>query len=80
MNIHPPSYYIREEMKKANLKAIEVAEKMGMKKQNFNNLLNGTYNISPNLAIKLGIAFPNTTAAYWMDIQMKYNLHTISRN
>ena len=80
MKTHPPSYYIRKEMEKANLKPIEVANIMGMRKQNFNNILNGTYNITLNLALKLEKAFPKRKAAYWIDLQMKYDLMTIRKN
>lgn len=76
---HPPSYYIRKEMEKANLKPIEVANIMGMRKQNFNNILNGTYNITLNLALKLEKAFPKRKAAYWINKQNEYNLHSLKR-
>lgn len=77
--IQEPAYYIRKEMSKHDLKAVQVAEKMGIKKQNFNKLLNGA-TITFNIALKLERAFPNREAKYWIDLQMNYELFTIKRN
>lgn len=77
--IKAPSHYIREEMELQQLMAKDVAEKMGIKKQNFNKLLNGA-TITFNIALKLERAFPNREAKYWIDLQMNYELFTIRRN
>lgn len=75
-----PAYYIKNEMEKEGMKAKELAELMGMKKQTLNNILNEYRRITTKTAIKLSKALPTTTPEYWMKRQMEYDLIKINQN
>lgn len=75
-----PSFYIKNEMGKEGITAKELAERMNMKKQNVNKLLNHYERISNKMAVKLANVFPSTTVEYWLKKQMEYDLTTIKDN
>lgn len=75
-----PAYYIKNEMEKEGINAKQLAERMNMKKQNINRLLNHYERISNRMAIKLANVFTSTTVEYWLKKQMEYDLITIRQN
>ncbi|MBX3302878.1 MAG: HigA family addiction module antidote protein [Nitrospira sp.] len=55
------------------LTVTEVAARLGVTRQNLNNLLNGKSGISPEMAIRLSKAF-GSRAEVWLGLQMDYDL------
>jgi len=49
------------------------AKALGVSRKSFSELLNGKSGVSPDMAIRLSIAF-NTTAESWLTQQMQYDL------
>jgi addiction module HigA family antidote len=55
------------------LTVTEAAARLGVTRQNLNNLLNGKSGISPEMAIRLSKAFCSR-AEVWLGLQMEYDL------
>ncbi|MCF2495100.1 HigA family addiction module antitoxin [Dyadobacter chenhuakuii] len=51
-----------------------VAEILGTTRKTLSAIINGKSAVSPEMAIRLGAAFPNTTAEFWLGVQKDYNL------
>lgn len=51
----------------------EAARALGVSRKSLSELLNGRAGVSPEMAIRLSIAF-NTTAESWLNQQMQYDL------
>jgi len=49
------------------------AQALGVSRKTLSAILNGRANITPEMAVRLSIAF-DTTAASWLDQQMQYDL------
>lgn len=64
---------IREETGK-KLTIAEVAEGLGTSRKTLLALINKNQSISPEIALKLGAAFKNTTAEFWLRVQENYDL------
>lgn len=56
-----------------NLSVTDAARALGVSRKALSALLNGRAGISPEMAIRLSIAF-NTSAASWMQQQTQYDL------
>lgn len=78
--VKEPSFYIRKQMEKENITPLELADRMGISKQNLNQILNGTRKITNIFAIRLSKAFTDTNAEYWMGLQFRYELLIIGKN
>lgn len=55
------------------LTVTEAAEALGISRKTLSAILNGHAGISPEMAIRLSIAF-NTTAESWLNQQVQYDL------
>ena len=55
------------------LNTTEAAKALGINRKKLSNILNGKSGISPEIAVRLSIAF-NTTAESWMNQQIQYDL------
>lgn len=55
------------------LTVTEAAARLGVTRQNLNNVLNGKSGISPEMAIRLAKAF-GSRAEVWLGLQMEYDL------
>jgi addiction module HigA family antidote len=55
------------------LSVTAVAKALGVSRKSLSQLLNGRAGISPEMAIRLSIAF-NTTPESWLSQQMQYDL------
>ncbi len=55
------------------LSVTEAAEALGVSRKTLSSILNGRAGISPEMAIRLSIAF-DTTAESWMNQQLHYDL------
>ena len=55
------------------LSVTEAAKALGVSRKTLSTILNGHAGISPQMAVRLSIAF-NTTSESWMTQQMQYDL------
>lgn len=55
------------------LSVTEAAEALGISRKTLSNILNGHAGISPEMAVRLSIAF-NTTSESWLNQQLQYDL------
>jgi antitoxin HigA-1 len=56
-----------------NLTVTDVARSLGVSRKALSSGLNGRTDISPEMAVRLSIAF-NTTAESWLNQQLQYDL------
>ncbi len=61
------------------LSVTEAAKSLGVSRNTLSSILNGRAGISPEMAIRLSIAF-NTTAESWLRQQMQYDLWFAERS
>jgi len=55
------------------LSVTQAAEALGVSRKNLSELLNGHIGVSPEMALRLGMAF-NTSAEVWLNMQTAYDL------
>jgi len=77
MKMHNPPHpgvVIRELcVKPLGISITEIAKALGVTRKSFSELLNGKTGVSPEMAIRLSIAF-NTSAESWLNHQVQYDL------
>jgi len=56
-----------------NLSVTDAAKALGVSRKTLSSILNGRAGISPEMAVRLSIAF-DTTSESWMNQQMQYDL------
>jgi addiction module HigA family antidote len=61
------------------LSVTKAAKALGVSRSTLSNLLNGQTGISPQMAVRLSIAF-DTTAESWMNQQVQYDLWQAKRH
>ena len=52
----------------------EVAEGLGTTRKTLSAIINGKQSVTPEMAIRLGVAFANTTPEFWLTVQENYDL------
>jgi len=57
----------------------EAAKALGVSRKTFSAILNGRAGISPEMAVRLSLAF-DTTAESWMNQQVQYDLSNVERH
>ena len=62
-----------------NLTVTEVARSLGVSRKTLSAILNGRAGISPEMAVRLSIAF-DTSAESWLNQQLQYDLWHAERN
>lgn len=60
-------------IKPLGLTVTDTAKALGISRKTLSNIINGKAGISPEMAIRLSIAF-NTTSESWVNQQSQYNL------
>jgi len=65
-------------LKPLNLTVTEAAEALGVSRKTLSSILNGRAGISPEMAVRLLIAF-NTSAESWLNQQLQYDLWQAER-
>jgi len=61
-----------------DLSVTEAAKALGVSRKTLSNILNGHAGISPEMAIRLSIAF-DTTSESWLNQQLQYDLWRAER-
>lgn len=62
------------------LTVAEIAEGLGTTRKTLSSIMNGKQSVTPEMAIRLGTAFPNTTADFWLLVQKNYDLAKARRH
>lgn len=70
--IHPGSF-LRDELDTLGLSARKFAEHIHVAHNAVTGIMNGERSISPQMAIRLGLAF-DTPPRYWLNLQAIYDL------
>jgi antitoxin HigA-1 len=70
---HPGRIVRQECIEPLGLTVTAAALRLGVTRQNLNNVLNGKSGISPEMAIRLSKAF-GSRAQVWLGLQMDYDL------
>lgn len=74
-----PGEIIRELcLKPLDLTVTDAAKHLGVSRKALSELLNGRANVSPEMAIRLSIAF-DTTPESWLSMQMEFDLWNASK-
>lgn len=64
---------IREETGQ-KLTVAEAADGLGTTRKTLSAIINGKQSVTPEMAIRLGAAFANTTPEFWLSVQEHYDL------
>ncbi len=75
---HPGEVIKRLCLEPLGLSVTEAAKALGVSRKTLSGILNGRAGISPEMAIRLSIAF-NTTAESWLNQQTQYDLWQAER-
>ena len=82
MSMHSPPHpgeVIRELcLKPLKMTVTEAAKSLGISRKSFSELLNGRSGISPEMAVRLSMAF-GTSAESWLNQQMQYDLWRVRK-
>ena len=70
---HPGRIIRQECVEPLGMTVTEAAKRLGVTRQNLNNVLNGKSGISPEMAIRLSKAF-GSRPEVWLGLQMEYDL------
>jgi len=83
MKMHNPPHpgeILRELcLKPLGLTVTQAASALGVSRKTLSSILNGRAGISPEMAVRLSLAF-GTTAESWMNQQVQYDLWHAERN
>ena len=52
----------------------EDAQHLGLAPEILSELINGKQKLTPELAVRLEVAFPNTSAEFWLTVQENFDL------
>lgn len=75
--IHPGDF-LRDELKALNMSARKFSEHIRTSSNAASGIISHQRSISPDMAIRLGLAF-GTTPDYWMNLQKMYDLKCAQR-
>lgn len=75
---HPGEIIKKLCLEPLGLTVTEAAKALGVSRKTLSSILNGRTGISPEMAIRLSIAF-NTTAESWLNQQIQYDLWQAER-
>jgi len=76
---HPGRIVQQECIKPLGLTVKEAAERLGVRRQTLNNLVNGKSGISPEMSLRLSKAF-GSSPKVWLGIQLEYDLVQAVKN
>jgi len=76
---HPGEVLRRLCLEPLNLTVTDAARSLGVSRKALSSILNGHAGISPEMAVRLSMAF-NTSAESWLNQQLQYDLWHAERN
>lgn len=75
---HPGQFLESRFLKPLGITQTELAEGLGVSRRRVNELINGKRAITPDTAVRLGMYFGNE-AAFWMHLQVAWDMHSAVR-
>ena len=76
---HPGEFLSEGYLKPLDISVSEAAEKLDVSRSTVSRLINGHIGISPEMAVRLSIAFPNTEPVFWINLQKNHDLFHASK-
>ena len=76
---HPGETLLEEFLNPVNLTQRELATAIHVPYQRVNELVNGRRGITPSTALRLGRYF-NVSATFWLNLQLRWDLHHANRS
>lgn len=58
----------------------KLAETLGVSRKAISQIVNEHKSVTPEMALRLSRAFPNTSPDFWLNLQKNYDLWQISHN
>ena len=78
MQMHNPAHpgeILKEDcIEPLGLSITEAAKGLGISRKTLSELVNGKAGVSPLMAMRLSIAFPNTSPQFWLNMQNQYDM------
>ena len=71
---HPGEILKEDCIEPLGLSITEAAKGLGISRKTLSELVNGKAGVSPLMAMRLSIAFPNTSPQFWLNMQNQYDL------
>ena len=71
---HPGEILKEDCIEPLGLSITEAAKGLGVSRKALSELVNGKAGVSPLMAMRLSIAFPNTSPQFWLNLQNQYDL------
>ena len=76
---HPGEVLRQLCMEPLNLTVTDAARSLGVSRKTLSSILNGRAGVSPEMAVRLSIAF-DTSAESWLNQQLQYDLFHAEKN
>lgn len=70
----PPGEVLREQMEELDMSANQLAAALRVPTNRITGILHGTRALTPDTALRLERFFKGTTARFWLNLQMTYDL------
>ena len=58
----------------------KLAETLGVSRKAISGIVNERKSVTPEMALRLSRAFPNTSPEFWLNLQKNYDLWHVARN
>jgi len=71
---HPGRILKNLYLKPLSISNTKLAEKLGVSRKAISNIVNEHKSITPEMALRLAQAFPNSTPESWLNLQRNYDL------
>jgi len=76
---HPGEFLETRFLKPLKISQTELAAALGVSRRRVNELINGRRAITPDTAVRLALYFGTSDAAFWMHLQVAWDLHAALR-
>ncbi len=77
---HPGRILRNLYLKSLSISNTELAEELVVSRKAISSIVNGRKSITPDMALRLSQAFPNSTAESWLNLQKNYDLWQTAHN
>lgn len=77
---HPGRILSNLYLKPLSISHTKLAEKLGVSRKAISSIVNGRKSVTPDMALRLSQAFPNSTAESWLNLQKNYDLWQTAHN
>ncbi len=78
--VHPGGILKNLYLKPLSISNTKLAETLGVSRKAISSIVNERKSITPDMALRLSQAFPNSTAESWLNLQKNYELWQSAHN